>query len=396
MTSVSSGDEKEAPTVVEKAQQATLKVMGFFPVRVFQRFTSRNGNVLAAGASYQALFAIFAALYVAFAVVGVWLGGSRESVSRLIDLVNGYIPGVIGDGDNAVISRDSVFDIASQSGATLSITGIVALLVVFWTAVAWIGSIRITVRDIFGLSAEKGNPVLLQARDLLAAIGFALLLLVGAVLGWTSTAALGWLFSLLGWTDATWLQIIGQIVTIAVMFLIDAVTLVLLFRFLTGTNLSTRDVLPGSLIGGAAIAVLQLAFGFLIGKTPSNPLLVTFAVLIGLLAWIRFVMMAILLSAAWVAESADQKDIQLETLDERDQAIRDAVVLRDAARLAVAQAQRDLAASGFWGRARARRALAHAENDLDARAADLEALNLTPIEAAAAARVEAPRGPSPS
>lgn len=373
-----------AQETIALAQEATQKVMGWFPVRVFQRFSARNGMVLAAGASYQALFAIFAAVYVAFAGVGLWLGGSAEAIDRLIGVINQYLPGVIGDEPNSVISQSAVHDIAGQSVTTLGITGVVALLVVFWTAIGWIGSIRTTVRDIFGLTAERGNPVLLKVRDLIAALGFALLLLIGAVLGWAGTSALQWLFGLLGWTDSTWLAVLGSSVTFLVMFLVDTVTLLMLFRFLTGLSLSTRDVLPGSLIGAAGVSVLQVAFGFLIGKTPSNPLLVTFAVLIGLLLWIRLVMMAILLAAAWVAEAADDKQLVLERLTEREKDIQVALVLRDAALIDRDDARAALAQAGFWRRPRARFVLTRAEENVEAREDELARLAPTAPELLAA------------
>ena len=66
-------------------------------MRVWRHFLLHNGFLLAAGVSYQALFAIFAAIYVAFAIAGLWLGGSAEAVDGLIDLINGYIPGLIAE-----------------------------------------------------------------------------------------------------------------------------------------------------------------------------------------------------------------------------------------------------------------------------------------------------------
>ncbi|WP_052460694.1 YihY/virulence factor BrkB family protein [Microbacterium gorillae] len=364
-------EESDGPlaAVMEKAQQ----VQQWFPVRVFQRFNLRNGNTLAAGASYQALFAIFAAVYVAFAMVGIWLGGNEQAVDGMIKLINGYLPGIIESG--GAIDPDTLHDVAQKSVATLGITGVIAILAVFWTSVGWIGSMRVTIRDIFGLGPEIGNVVWQKVRDLIAAIGFAVLLLIGALLGAVGSAALGWVFDLIGWSESGWLVVLTRIVTIVVTFAVDAVTLLLLFRFLTGTNLGWRDVLPGAMIGGAAITVLQLAFGFLVGKTGSNPLLATFAVLIGLLLWIRFVMMAILLSASWVAESAEDHDIELESVDPDEQARHDADVLVEAAELEVQHAETALAGAGFWTRGRARRAYAHAENVRDQRVREREALD---------------------
>lgn len=375
-------DESD-PTLIARATETAQKVMGWFPVRVWQRFTARNGQILAAGASYQALFAIFAALYVAFAILGLWLGGNEQAINGLIDLINGYLPGVIGTsaGDGGIITAEQVTEVARGSAATLSITGAVALVIVFWTAVSWIGSVRTAVRDIFGLRAEVGNPILLQLRDLGAALGFAALLGIGAVLGWAGTAALDFVFALFHWpTDSFWFNLLGRIVAIAVMFAVDTITLVFLFRFLTGTALRTRDVLPGSLIGAAGVTVLQLAFGFLIGKAPSNPLLVTFAVLIGLLLWIRFVMMVILVAAAWVAESAESRDIEIEKVDDDERARREAELLVKAAEVDLQRAKTEAVGANVWRRWGARRAVAQAENVLTQRTADLESLSPEPAK----------------
>ena len=63
-------------------------------MRVWRHFLLHNGFLLAAGISYQALFAFFAAIYVAFAITGLWLGGSDDAVNAIIDLINSYIPGL--------------------------------------------------------------------------------------------------------------------------------------------------------------------------------------------------------------------------------------------------------------------------------------------------------------
>ena len=60
---------------------------------MWRHFLLNNGFLLAAGISYQALFAIFAAIYVAFAITGLWLGGNDDAVNAMIALINSYIPG---------------------------------------------------------------------------------------------------------------------------------------------------------------------------------------------------------------------------------------------------------------------------------------------------------------
>ncbi|MGK3931042.1 hypothetical protein, partial [Enterococcus faecium] len=71
------------------------KIAQVFPIRVWRHFLRHNGFLLAAGMSYQGLFTLFSALYLAFAGVGIWLGGSKAAIDGLIRIVNGYIPGII-------------------------------------------------------------------------------------------------------------------------------------------------------------------------------------------------------------------------------------------------------------------------------------------------------------
>lgn len=77
---------------IGRATRLTKRTLAWFPVRVWRHFLQHNGFLLAAGVSYQALFAFFAAIYVAFAVAGLWLGGSPQAVQGMIDVINRYIP----------------------------------------------------------------------------------------------------------------------------------------------------------------------------------------------------------------------------------------------------------------------------------------------------------------
>ncbi|HAN25149.1 MAG TPA: ribonuclease BN, partial [Microbacterium ginsengisoli] len=133
---------------IAQATRVTRRTLGWFPVRVWRLFLQRNGLLLAAGMSYQSLFAIFAVLYLAFAAVGLWLGGSPQAVQGLIDLINRYIPGLIG-GESSLVSTDQVQDVASGGRGLLGVTGAVAAIVVIWTAIGFVTYARRAVRDIF-------------------------------------------------------------------------------------------------------------------------------------------------------------------------------------------------------------------------------------------------------
>ncbi|MFT4221177.1 MAG: YihY/virulence factor BrkB family protein [Microbacterium sp.] len=300
---------------IARATELTRKTLALFPVRVWRHFLRHNGFLLAASISYQSLFAIFAALYVAFAAVGVWLGGSPRAIAGLIALVNRYIPELISaDG---LVAPGQVEAIAAGSGGTLAVTGAVAGIAAIWTATGFVTFARRAVRDIFGLPFDRRNYVVLKARDFLAALTFGAALVLGSALGAATTGLLDWLLGLLGLVSQSLAnQAVLRVLSVAVAFAINSAALAGLFRFLSGASLPWPAIWPGSMLGGGAIAVLQVGVGLLFLYTPSNPLLAAFSALIGFLLWFRLVAIVLLVAAAWIAVAAADRAIPLRAAEE--------------------------------------------------------------------------------
>ncbi|MBU4466101.1 MAG: YihY/virulence factor BrkB family protein [Actinobacteria bacterium] len=361
---------------IQRATRITRRTLRWFPVRVWRHFLQHNGFLLAAGVSYQALFACFAAIYVAFAIAGLWLGGSPQAITAMIDLINGYIPNLITE-EGGLVTPDQVTTIATGSAGVLGVTGAIALITVIWTAIGFVTFTRRAVRDIFGLERDRRAYVLLKALDLLAAIVFGAALVAGSVLGQIATWALGTFFSLFGWSTASeWFRLAVQIGATVVSVIVNAAALASLFRFLTGTDLRWRTIWPGALLGGGTITVLQLGAGLLLGYTPTNPLLATFAIFIGLLLWFRIIGIIVLVASAWIAVAADDRDLPLleQTDEERLRTEHAALLIAAQVRLRTAQdARQEAPWYGIWA---ADRALRDARREL----AEVEASAPPPVK----------------
>ncbi|WP_226531685.1 YihY/virulence factor BrkB family protein [Microbacterium paraoxydans] len=356
---------------VERATALTQRTLGLFPVRVWRHFLQHNGFLLAAGVSYQALFAIFAAIYLAFAIAGLWLGGSEDAVNGLIAMINSYIPNLIlPKGQGGVVTPEQVQDIAASTTGVLSVTGLIALGTVIWTAIGWVTFSRRATRDIFGLPPDRRSYVILKARDLLAALIFGIALIAGSLLSSASAAVLSWLLSLLGWDSGSdGLNLGIRIGTVVVSFALMSSALAAMVRFLTGTSLRWRTIWPGALLGGGAMTILQYGAGFLLSYTPSNPLLATFAIFIGLLLWFRVNGVVMLVASSWIAVSAQDRDLPLLQETEAERRIAEYQTLLTAARIRVREA-RDARRLAPWYRSWvANRAVRDAEDEL----AELEA-----------------------
>ncbi|GAA1777505.1 YihY/virulence factor BrkB family protein [Agromyces lapidis] len=363
-------DRFEEP--ISKVNTLTQKTMALFPVRVWRHFLARNGFILAAGLSYQALFAIFAAVYVVFAVAGIWLTSNDDTLQAFINLLNSYAPGLIGP--NGIISNEDLAEIAQSSAGVFGWTGAIALIGLIWTAIGWITYARMSVRSIFGLPKDTRAYALLKARDFLAGLAFGAVLLLASVLSVASTSFLSWVFDLLDIPNAGgWESFLVQFGSILVVFVIDTLALAVMFRFLSGAAMPWRRMWVGSLLGSGAISVMQMLSGLLVQSASRNPLLATFTVFIALLLWFHLTSIVILTAASWIAvEAADANETlrnvtpaQLEA--EARQRERDALLT--AARVRVRDARSDLASANWFDRLPAKRRLTRAEQAL----ADLEA-----------------------
>lgn len=360
------GDASESrrlDAAVERATALTQRTLGLFPVRVWRHFLQHNGFLLAAGVSYQALFAIFAAIYLAFAIAGLWLGGSTAAVDGMIDIINSYIPNLIQE-EGGVFTPQQVQEIAVSTTSLLSITGLIALGTVIWTAIGWVTFSRRATRDIFGLPPDRRSYVILKARDLLAALIFGVSLLAGSLLSSASAVALSWILSLLGWGSALDGLTSIRIGTVLVSFALLSAALAAMVRFLTGTSLEWRTIWPGALLGGGAMTILQFGAGFLLSYTPSNPLLATFAIFIGLLLWFRVNGVVMLVASSWIAVAAQDRDLPLQSLTEAERRIAEHRTLVQAARIRVREAESARDAAPWYRAWPAERAVRAAEREL--------------------------------
>lgn len=277
------------------------------PVRVFTNYGNQRGPILAAGLSYQAMFAVFAAIWVAFSVAGVVITSSPELYASLLSLLTTSVPGLIDTGNGGAISEETLLD----TGA-LTWGGAIALVGLIWTALGWLASGRDAVQTIFRLPNPATNFVLLKAKDLVTAIAFSVILLISAALSVLSTAALDFVFSRFGVDSASvFPTVIARIIGLALVLVIDTITLAAFFRVVSAVTIPLRQLIVGSLIGGVALGALKALGSILIGNGSSNPLFASFAVIIGLLIWFNFVCQVILISASWIAVSLSDKGLPL-------------------------------------------------------------------------------------
>ncbi len=330
----------EAPSAAAPTGIPALiaRVMQWRPVRVFFNYQNNGGDLLAAGMSYSAVFAVFAGLWVGFSIAGLFLQANPVLEQALLDQIDTSVPGLLGP--NGAVDPDKLLDagIFGWTGA-LAAVGLIA------TALGWLAAARDAVRRIFELPPPTTFFLLLKLKDLGIAIGFGLVLLLSAAISVASTEALGFLFSLIGVGDDSILQIVvARVVGLAIVLALDTLLLAGLFRVLSGIPIPFRRLIAGCLLGGVALGVLKVLGTTLLGGASRNPLLASFAVIIGLLIWFNLICRVILYAASWIAVGMSDRGETVGSLAPQPREKTEAEAEADARRLLARVVRRRLEA----------------------------------------------------
>ncbi|WP_200330206.1 MULTISPECIES: YihY/virulence factor BrkB family protein [Leucobacter] len=281
--------------VVERGRRRWRWAQQLRPVRTYMHFSDVGGIVLSGGMSYQALFAVFAALWLGFGIFGIVLRGRPELLETLVAQINLFIPGLVGSG--GAVSIDEL-----MSARAFDWSSGIAGLVLVWVALNWFTGTRRSIRIMFGLEVRLyRNPVLLKLRDFVLAIIFFAAILVSAALTVLSSNVADQFLSWIGADHANWfVGTLGTVLRYAAVYVFDLVLLVAMHRYLAEVRVPRWRLIVGCGLGALVMLGLKALGGVLIGGATSNPLLATFAVFAGLLLWFNLICRTLLLTSSWI------------------------------------------------------------------------------------------------
>ncbi|WP_104082447.1 YhjD/YihY/BrkB family envelope integrity protein [Cryobacterium sp. Y11] len=347
-------------------KELLARIQTWRPVRVVVHFGLVGGGILAAGMSFQAIFAVFAAIWVGFSIAGLVLSTNQDLLNAVYALINQSVPGLIG-------SEGAIDPALLATGTMFTWIGAIALVGLLVTALSWLSTTALAVRTVFGMPPQTTFFLLVKLRELGLGLLFGLALVVSAVVSLASTALLGGLFSLFQLPqDSFYYEASARVIGLVVVLVIDTITLAGLFRVLSRVRIPLRRLLAGALLGGGGLGLLKILGGTLLGGASNNPLLATFSVIIGLLIWFNLMSTVTLIAASWIAVGMDDAGIAPHTLS-ADEAAAEATkseqrqrqrmhdALRLTAQASLEAARANLDSSPWYARWSARRELRAAE-----------------------------------
>lgn len=271
-------------------------------VRAFLLYSERRGPMLADSITYRALFSVFAGLLLGFSIAGIWLTGNEKAWDAIIAAVDSVIPGLLGPG--GVVKDPSSIDAVSG----LSIAGIISLVALVGAALGAIGSLRTAVRTVAGAVLDDVFWLWVILRNLALAIGIAVAFVAAAAVTFLARLGIGFVTDLLGLPSDAVAAVWGiRIASLLVVFAVDVLLILGVFRLLSGQHVSARAMWPGALLGGLGLVVLQELSSLFVGGATSNPLLASFASLLALLIWLNLSTQVILIACAYIVTGAEEE-----------------------------------------------------------------------------------------
>lgn len=271
-------------------------------VRAALLYTERRGPVLADSITYRALFSVFAGLLLGLSIASLWLAGNTEAWNAIIKAVDSAVPGLLGEGG-------VVEDPASiETPPGLSLAGIISAVALVGAALGAIGTLRIAVRTIAGSVLDDTFWLWVIVRNLVLAIGIAVSFIAAAAVTFVARIGIGFVTDLLGLASDALGAVWGiRIVSLLVVFALNALLIFGIFRLLAGYRASARAVWSGALLGGLGLLVLQELSSLFVGGATSNPLLASFASLLALLIWLNLSAQVILIACAYIVTGAEEE-----------------------------------------------------------------------------------------
>jgi membrane protein len=260
--------------------------------RAVLRYLDADGGRLAAAIAYYGFFAVFALLLIGYAVFGILLTNNDELFDIVRDFLRQNLP---------FLDLQQILD----SGRTIGVVGLIGLV---FTGIAWINAIRSSQRLIWRLNEHPGYIGVRQAVDLLVTIGILALIALSVLAVSLLERLLAWLFG----GEATWLlTTVRWTLTVAINMLLAAALLGAVPRL----RMTVRRMLPPVLLVGIGYTLLNTVGRSFVGLVERNPAYGLVASAVGLLVYLYVFNQLLLFGAAWAATSPHGRVVDLSADD---------------------------------------------------------------------------------
>ncbi|MFD7260891.1 YihY/virulence factor BrkB family protein [Streptomyces sp. NPDC059874] len=259
----------------------------------YERLDRAHWTRLAAAITFISFLALFPLITVAAAIGAALL--SEEQLDRLEKNLAEQVPGIS--------DQLNIDGLVANAGTV----GLVAGVILLFTGIGWVGSMRDCLRAVWEKDDEdQGNPIARKGKDGLVLLGLGGVGLASAAASIFGASAVG--------KSAEWLGIpqhgAGGGLLRAAAFLVGVLAAFLLLLYvltlLPGVEPSRRRLIEAALIGAVGFELLKLLLSGYMQGVAAKSMYGAFGVPIALLLWINFTAKLLLFCAAWTVTEDDE------------------------------------------------------------------------------------------
>ncbi|WP_155054329.1 YihY/virulence factor BrkB family protein [Streptomyces blattellae] len=275
------------------------RLMSTHAWRSYERLDRVKWTRLAAAMTFISFVALFPLLTVAAAIAAATL--TRSQQNELEDKIAEQVPG---------ISQQLDIDGLVANAGTV---GLIAGVVLLFTGIGWVGSMRDCLRAVWELPDSEENPVFSKAKDAGILVGLGGALLVTLAASTVASAMVGWITEQIGIEEGGWGGVLLHIAAFAVAVLADFLVLLYVLTLLPGVEPPRRRLMVAALIGAIGFELLKLMLSGYMQGVAGRSMYGAFGVPVALLLWINFTSKLVLFCAAWTATGSKETEETEET-----------------------------------------------------------------------------------
>jgi membrane protein len=268
-------------------------------VQAGTRYSAEQGNQLAAAVTYFSFLSLFPLVLLTASVLGFVLHGNPDLQQKIIDGIQGALPGGTGEQLISATTR--------HAGAI----GVVGLLGMLYSGTGWVDNLRTAIRTVWHQNVKAGNIVKTKLLDLFILIGLGLTLGLSVAVTGIGNAATSFVVEHLGLDGVTGMGLLTKVVSILIAMVADVAIFLWLFIRLPRVQTPWRRVLKGAVFAAVGFEILKIVGSYYIARTTSNAQATygTFGVVIGALVWINLVSRFVIFSAVWTVTAPYDDDV---------------------------------------------------------------------------------------
>lgn len=264
-------------------------------MRSLTRYGNGRGALLAGGIAYSAIFSLAAALTIGITVLLGVLGRSPQLQDAVFSSLASSLPGVLEwKGSSGIVDPSDL--VISTS---FSITGIVAVVVLVFSATSVMRAMKSSIRAMFGIDQVPSGAASEKLRDLLGFVAISLGVGATGILTLAHTVIGTRVFSAIR-LESTLASVMIRIGSFLISAAIDGLILWILIRFVALVRAPKTDLWWGLAGFGIAASLIRSLGTSAVGSV-NNPLLASFAAIATLLLWINLLSRVMLIACAFIA-----------------------------------------------------------------------------------------------